>query len=123
MFAATHDSGARYTPFKGSLKVGEYVRVVGRVDETWVFNNSSREGCVRVEDLDNIKSIRFGSSEYDSVDLCGYNRDRSSTEGKNLFVVTVYAKPEHVGQGIHISARCVNPVSGETKIVVIPVKE
>jgi len=123
MFAATHDSGARYTPFNGSLKVGEYIRVVGRVDETWVHTNTSKQGCVRVTDVDDIKSIKFGRSEYNTVDLCGYNRDRKATEGKNLFVVFVYAKPEHVGCGIHISARCVNPVGGETRIVVIPVTE
>ena len=123
MFAATHDSGARYTPFKGTLKVGDYIRVVGKVDETWMQTNSSKQGCVRIEDMDNFKSIRFGNSNYSSVDLCGYNKDRKASEGKHLFVVTVYALPEHKEKGIRIQGKCVNPVSGKPQTVIIPVTE
>jgi hypothetical protein len=122
-FAATHDSGARYTPFKGELKVGDIIRIAGRVDETWVANNRPHQGCIRAEDMDNLPSLKWGTSLYSTADVCGYNVNRRASEGKHIFVFNVKAHPEHVKNGIRIKIRCVNPVDGGAKIVIIPVKK
>lgn len=123
VFAATHDSGARYVPFKGELKVGETIRIAGRVDETWVNTNRSNQGCVRAEDIDGLASIKWGKSSYYIADMCGYNKDKNASVGKHIFVFNVQALPEHIEKGIRIKVRCVNPVDGEDKIVIIPVKK
>lgn len=122
VYPATHASGSRYNRFNGTLKVGEYVKVFGRVNKEWMGSNSSRQGCVRVTDLDGEKSIKFGNSEYSKVDLCGYNRYKTASEGEDVFVVTVYAKPSHAGRKIRLEAKCVNPVSGTPILVDIPVQ-
>ncbi len=122
VFAATHDSGARYTPFKGELKVGQSIHIVGRLDSMYVDNNRPNQGCVRLEDVDGHDSLKWGKNSYSTTDICGYNKSRKASEGRYLFVATVVAQEAHIATGISISARCVHPVSGETQHVYIPVK-
>lgn len=121
VYAAVHISGAQYRPFTGQLKVGEYVKVVGYVDPKWMATNGVKQGCIRITDLDGVTSLRWGKTELSTTDICGYNRDRKATVGGNLFVVFVYAAEKHLENGIRLEFRCVNPASGETKYVVIPV--
>jgi len=121
VYPANHASGAHYDKFDGTLKVGDYIRIFGRVSKEWMESNSARQGCVRITDLDGEKSIKFGTSNYSSVDMCGYNRFKTASKGADVFVATVYAKPVHAGRKVRIEVKCVNPVSGTAILVDIPV--